>query len=322
MDSVLSWLLEGEPWVRYLTRTRLMEVPEGEPGVASDWHEMVSHPKVRALLQECLTWPGQVVNSHKNASLVYHKLAFLADLGLDRRIPEIEAVCVKIMDHASPAGPFQVLMNIPTHFGGTGKDQWIWALCDAPVLLEILCRFGYSDHPQVLNAIQYLDHLNRPNGWPCACDDQLGKFRGPGKKEDPCPYATLLMVKLLSSCRKQYDSPNLTAGAENLLHLWQTSKDRHPYLFNMGTDFRKLKLPFIWYDILHISSVLGQIPEIRRHPLFQEMAGIIRSKAGPGGRYTPESVYQAWKEWDFGQKKEPSRLLTFFTLQTVKESMR
>jgi len=295
-----------------------MVLPEGEPDVTSDWNELAAHPKIRAILQESLTWPGQVVNSHKNASLIYHKLAFLADLGLNRSIPEIEAVSAKILDHASPEGPFQVLMNIPKHFGGTGEDQWTWALCDAPVLLEILCRFGFAGHPQVLSAIAHLDQLKRPNGWPCASSYELGKFRGPGRKEDPCPYSTFLMVKLLNSCRKQFDSPSLVAGAENLLHLWETSQVQHPYMFYMGTDFRKLKLPFIWYDILHVCYVLGQIPEIRKHPSFQEMTGIIRSKAGTDGRYIPESVYQAWKEWDFGQKKEPSRLLTFFALKAIK----
>ncbi|MFH0761170.1 MAG: hypothetical protein V2A67_06675 [Bacteroidota bacterium] len=321
MDNLFSWLLEGEPWVRYLTRTRLMGLPEDQSEVTADWNEMVAHPKIRAILEESLTWPGQVVNSHKNAALIYHKLSFLADLGLDRRIPEIEAVSAKIMDHDSPAGPFQVLMNIPKHFGGTGEDTWTWAICDAPVLLEFLCRFGYSDNPQVLAAIYHLDKLYRPNGWPCACADELGKFRGPGRKEDPCPYSTFIMVKLLNTCRGQYESPNLLAGVHNLLSLWDMSKDQHPYMFYMGTDFRKIKLPFIWYDILHLSNVLGQITEIRQHPSYQEMIGIIRSKAIPDGRYIPESVYQVWKTWDFGQKKEPSRLLTYFALQTLKKSI-
>jgi N-acetyl-anhydromuramyl-L-alanine amidase AmpD len=28
-------------------------------------------------------------------------------------------------------------------------------------------------------------------------------------------------------------------------------------MFFMGTDFRKLKAPFIWYDILHATEVLS-----------------------------------------------------------------
>ena len=36
------------------------------------------------------------------------------------------------------------------------------------------------------------------------------------------------------------------------------------------------------------------------------MVRLILSKAGPDGRFTPEAVWTAWKDWDFGQKKAPS----------------
>ena len=37
---------------------------------------------------------------------------------------------------------------------------------------------------------------------------------------------------------------------------------------------------------------------------------VLLAKAGADGRYTPESVWTAWKDWEFGQKKEPSPWLT------------
>ncbi|HBB90193.1 MAG TPA: hypothetical protein DC042_00290 [Bacteroidales bacterium] len=315
-EPILAWLLEGEPWVRYLTRTTLLDLPENDAQISQDWVDMLDHPKIRNILAESLNWPGQVVNGHKNAALIYHKLAFLSELGLDRRIPEIAQISEKIMSHDSDAGPFQVVMNIPKHFGGTGEDSWSWALCDAPVLAEILCRFGYGEDPRVQKAIRHLDGIYRPNGWPCA-GGGLGKFRGPGRKEDPCPYATFIMVKLLSAARADYSSPNLLAGAEILLQLWKSSREQHPYMFYMGTDFRKTKLPFIWYDILHVATVLARIPEIKTHPVLNEMISIIRAKQNPEGLFVPESVYLAWKDWDFGQKKEPSRLLTLFVYSLV-----
>jgi len=48
------------------------------------------------------------------------------------------------------------------------------------------------------------------------------------------------------------------------------------------------------------------------------MAEIVRSKADSEGKYTPESEWTAWKGWDFGQKKQPSRWLTFLALRTLK----
>ena len=77
----------------------------------------------------------------------------------------------------------------------------------------------------------------------------------------------------------------------------------------MGTDFRKLKLPFIWYDLLHVVEVLSQVPAIRTDSRLQEMFALIKSKETAAG-YIPESVYQPYKDWDFGQKKAPSDWMT------------
>jgi hypothetical protein len=58
-------------------------------------------------------------------------------------------------------------------------------------------------------------------------------------------------------------------------------------------------------------DVLSQIPEVREEGSVREMAEIIENKADSGGRFTPESIWMDWRGWDFGQKREPSRWLTF-----------
>jgi hypothetical protein len=40
------------------------------------------------------------------------------------------------------------------------------------------------------------------------------------------------------------------------------------------------------------------------------MLTLLKSKMDPSGRFTLESVWTAWKDWEFGQKKDPSRWLT------------
>ncbi|MFH1879423.1 MAG: hypothetical protein ABIK64_01355, partial [Bacillota bacterium] len=130
----------------------------------------------------------------------------------------------------------------------------------------------------------------------------------------PCPYATLLMLSALLQTENT-NRAELHTGAECLLHLWECSRELYPFLFHMGTDFRKLKAPFIWYDILHVANVLSQMPWLRRDPRLLDMVNTIRSKADAGGRFTPESVWLAWKAWEFGQKKQPSPWLTFLALR-------
>jgi len=49
----------------------------------------------------------------------------------------------------------------------------------------------------------------------------------------------------------------------------------------------------------------------------REMVGIVKSKADSEGKHTPESEWKAWQGWDFGQKKQPSRWLTFSALRML-----
>jgi hypothetical protein len=51
---------------------------------------------------------------------------------------------------------------------------------------------------------------------------------------------------------------------------------------------------------------------------MKEMTEIVRAKADNQGKYTPESEWKAWKDWDFGQKKQPSRWLTFLVLRMLR----
>jgi hypothetical protein len=48
------------------------------------------------------------------------------------------------------------------------------------------------------------------------------------------------------------------------------------------------------------------------------MLDVVVSKADDDGCFTPESIWTAWKDWDFGQKKIPSRGLTLFIQRILK----
>jgi hypothetical protein len=222
------------------------------------------------------------------------------------------------MKHQSKQGPFQLPMNIPVHFGGSGEDEWAWALCDAPVIVSSLIQLGMYDDPRVQIAIDYMNGLIRENGWPCAVSPELGKFRGPGRKDDPCPYATLVMLKVLAHAPDIRKSKAAEIGVETLLSLWEESNEKHPYMFFMGTDFRKLKAPLFWYDILHVLDVLSHFAWTRKDKRFQQMLKTVEAKANSDGQFISESVWTAWKDWDFSQKKVPSKGLTFFVARIMK----
>jgi hypothetical protein len=148
----------------------------------------------------------------------------------------------------------------------------------------------------------------------------LGSFRGPGRKTDPCPYATLVMLRLFNLLDGYEEEKR--AAVECLLGLWERSRETHPYMFYMGEDFRKLKAPSFWYDILSVADVLSLTRAARGDRRFEEMLDVIRGKGDGEGRFRAESVYLSWKGWDFAQKKEPSAWITYYANRIFERSRR
>jgi len=310
MKAPIDWLLEGEPWIEYRTRRDLLGQSEDNAQVMSARSSMLADAKIQNLVAELTNWPWTVISSHKSAGQPFHKLTFLADLGLTAMDPGMEGITSRILKNRSDEGPFQLPVNIPTHYGGTGQEQGAWALCDAPLIVYAMAKFGLKNESAVQVAIDYLSGLIRDNGWPCAVSRELGNFRGPGRKDDPCPYANLAMLKVLSEFEERRNGPACRKGADIALSLWSDSATRHPYMFFMGTDFRKLKVPFVWYDLIHVLDVLSSFSWLKNDSRLLNMLGLLKIKADQDGRFSLESVWTAWKDWEFGQKKEPSRWLT------------
>ncbi|MFQ5493386.1 MAG: hypothetical protein ACE5DX_04470, partial [Candidatus Dojkabacteria bacterium] len=228
-----------------------------------------------------------------------------------KRDKPIQDVVAKIFKHQTPEGPFQIIINLPKVFDGTGKDELSWMFCDAVVVVYALVKFGYGKNPQVKKAVNYLTSLVRDNGWPCKADPVFGpNFKGPGRREDPCPYVNFYMVKVLAQLPEWHKSKEMRTGIDTIFTLWRSRKKRKPYLFGMGTDFKKLKVQFVWYHILHLLFALHKLPAARKRKEYKQLVKIVQQKVDKGGKFTPESVYRVHKDWDFGQKREPSEWLT------------
>jgi hypothetical protein len=314
-----QWLLESdEPWTRYRTMVNLLDLPEGSPDVMSVRKEMIEHPQIQELIEAANTWPGYPLKRHNDAKHPIYKFSTLADFGVKDNDPGMATAVASIMNHQSKDGPYQIIVNIPKAFGGTGEDQWTWILCDSPTLLYALLSLGKGDDPGVGVAVDYLVSLVDENGFRCKADPALGKFKGPGRREHPCPIANVYALKALSQVPEQVDSLASQKAAEMLLTHWELRGERKYYLFGIGTDFRKLKYPFVWYDILHLVEVLSRYPFACNDPRFKEMVKIITDQADEDGRYTAGSMYMAWKGWSFADKKEPSPWLTFLVKRVEK----
>lgn len=317
MQSVIEWLLEGPPWVEYRARLDLLAQSPSDPDVVKAKRALMRSPEVIDLINELKLWPGAILTSHKASGHPIHKLTLLADLGLAIDDPGIRQVVAKVMAHQSAEGPFQVLMRVSPSYGGTGTDQWAWALCDAPLLLYSLVRFGLGDDRRVRRALEHLAGLVRQNGWPCAVSPELGKFRGPGRKEDPCPFANLAMLKVLALTEWR-EGEACGSGVQAQLALWKERRERHPYMFYMGTDFSKLKAPLVWYDLLHVLDVLSRFPRALGDDRFVGMVRLLESSSDKDGRFGARSVWKPWSTWEFGQKTQPSRWVTLLATRALR----
>src|SRR4030042_6383086 len=127
MHAPIDWLLEGEPWVQYRTRLDSLGQAASDPKVRSVRESMLSNPLVQNLLAELSGWPGTVISSHKSAGQPFHKLTFIADLGLRASDPGMDVIIRRILGNQSAEGRFQMSTNAPVHFAGTGADLWAWA---------------------------------------------------------------------------------------------------------------------------------------------------------------------------------------------------
>lgn len=316
--TTLNWLQDSdEPWTRYRALTDLLDPPEDDAEVLAARAAMLAHPQVLTLVAQAATWGETPLKRHNDAGHPIYALSTLADFGLRADDAGVTDALESALTHQSPEGAFQTVVNIPTHFGGSGQDEWSWMACDAPTLLYSLLALGLGSDGRVQQAVAHLAGLVGENGWRCKADSALGKFRGPGRKDDPCPIANVYALKALSLVPELVDSPATRTGAEMLLSHWQNQAERKIYLFGVGTDFRKLKYPFVWYDLLHVTDVLSRYPFVRDDPRFREMVETLSAQADAEGRYTAGSMYRAWMGWSFADKKKPSPWLTFLALRIL-----
>jgi len=290
----------SDDWLKYAIHLHLC----GEPkeSLAGRRNAALADGRIQGCLQDVANFHGMLVTNHKNPDLPIHKLLFLLDLGFDADVPEIKAAVNEILKHRDENGVYQSLTNVPVHFGGSGVDVFSWCLCDAPLLLLALLKAGVDYKEYIKPGIDYLLSLSRENGFPCAVSPEQGKFRGPGRKDDCCPYATLIMTDMLSYIPEYRESPAAVNAVNALLNLWENSHEEHPYIFYMGTDFRKLKAPSSWYDIVSVAGVLSKYEFARRDPRFLEMITLIKEKQDKDGFFTPESAYQKFKDWILGKR--------------------
>lgn len=298
-----------EPWISYCFAKRFCSEASTEVKLSKLKNNMVSSSLIKSSIQSALEWESSTLKRHNDATHPIHSLELLSEFGLTKEDSDILDICKMILNHQTEEGVFQTNITIPTRFKGTGEPSWEWMSCDFPILIFFLSKMGFQKDPRLIKAVNFLNDLVRENGF--GCHSSIAKFRGPGRKDDHCPYANLIILKALADFSdSKYDrAKNIAIQAQ--LDFWKNREKRKIFLFGMGTDFKKLKYPNVYYNIVHVLDVLSLFENARSSEGFQEMLNIVNDKQKSDGGFIPESIWRAYNKYDFGQKKVSSATLTY-----------
>ncbi len=300
-ESTKTWLLEApEPYIRYQALA-LLDPDNADPGLLD------ADPFIRTNIDAVSRWKDEVLARHDKAELFIHRLALLAELDVNGGTMGMGPVLEGLLSNIAPDGSFPIQIMIPKAFGGSGEAHEDWIICDFPTILYSLSMMAPEDD-RLDRAYDKLRSLAGESFYPCS--GSIPKFKGPGPKGGMCPYANLLVARAFAARPELRACPEAKVAAGALLWHWENRASKKPFLFGMGTDFKKLKFPLIWYNILHMLRAIGPIEGVADDPRYREMVAIVGAKLNAEGRATPESVHMAYKSEEWSQKKGPSRLMT------------
>lgn len=303
-EEIIQWLLKGEPWVRYGTFTDILGADRNDEEVARARRAVPKHDLIEGILDRRNKggyWgkPKDIHTWWPKKDTTFWVLGMLGDFGLAREDTRI-------------ARASEYVFSIQLDSGGFGWDPPTEAYdCHTAVLTEAMAKLGYLGDSRLWKAYKWLVSRQRLDGgfW-CKNTAQPG---GPRENEPSCALATTFVLGALALDCGLRKSDVARRGIEFLLTCWE-NRGKIKYAGHdseIGRDFDKLKYPFTDYRILKYLDVVSRFEFARRHSRLKQVLALLLSKQDTEGRFTPESIHKVWQDFDFGQKRNPSRWVTF-----------
>jgi hypothetical protein len=310
-EKIIQWLLQGDPWVRYRTLVDILNNDKNSKEVIAARRAVVSHGLIKKILGKRNKdgyWgtPIDIRTWWPRKDTTFWMLGMLADFGFTKDDQGITRAC-------------EYVFGIQTDSGGFGWTPPSKAYeCHTAVLAEALARLGYLGDPRLQNAYDWLISRQRLDGgfW-CKDTGQPGSSR---ESEPSCALATMFVLGALAQDPGFRGSKVARKGNVFLLQCWE-NRGKIKYAGHdsqIGGGFEKIKYPFTDYRILKYLDVVSQYEFAKKDKRLREISGLLFSKQDSQGRFTPESVHEVWRDFDFGQKKEPSRWITFLVYRITK----
>lgn len=314
-DETKQWLLTSTPYTRYKTLTDLLGFSEAQAKVAAAKQELTEMAEIKALIANCSQWFPKLSKRHDDSQLSHYQLRMLLDFGFKASDPEMKPILNSLKAHLKD-GLYAIRQEIPEK--GAPKDspeqqQWNALPCDAPLLSFILFQMG--DASAELNQSEALirDSWRTPAGWFC----DLPFVKGQRKKLGAaCPMAGLMALELFSS-KAEWKEGKLAEHAFEALNYHFKSKSSL-YYFGRGKRFWTFKYPFVWYNALYVAEVLSRYEQFHHEAILVELRDWILSSHDGKGRFMPSSMFRAYKNWEFSNKKAASPWISFLCVRILK----
>jgi len=310
-EELVEWLLAGEPWVVFRTLTDLLDKEEKNNEVEAARTAIPKHRLVRKIfegLNEDGYWgkPKDIHTWWPKKDTTFWLLPVLADFGFTVKDNRIARACEYVFSTQLQSGGFG--WDPPTKPGD----------CHSAIIIESLAKVGLLGDSRLQKTYEWLIERQRLDGgfW-CKNTGQIG---GPREKEPSCAMATMFVLGALAQNPKLRNSEIAAKGVDFLFECWE-KRGKLKYAGHdsqIGTNWEKLKYPFTDYKILKFLNVLSQFEYAKQKLQETEMINLLLSKRDDKWRFTPESIHKVWSNFDFGQKKKPSRWITFLALRILK----
>jgi hypothetical protein len=315
-DSVIQWLLDSDPSIRWQTMRDILHAPADE--VASERAKVVTQGwGAEILTAQSKDGKGDPANRFPEYN-VMRTLLLLHDMGLDPASEQAKTAIARVRKNV------QWLMNIRQDELPKDEDISWWHKpffegevepCINGRVVTIGAYFGEDMQPVV---DRLLGEQMADGGW--NCDQEIGSKRGSF-------HTTLLVLEgLLEFERATGGSPAVKAarhrGEEYLLarHLFKRLSTGEIILKDRkeGLSFTQLSYPSGWrYDILRALDYFrsaGVAPD----PRMAEAIAIITSKRDVSGRWAQGTMYEEEPVAEPGiAEGDPSRWMTLRALRVL-----
>ncbi len=317
----VPWLLGyGEPYAVWATLTDVLGMGRDDSEVTQAHAAVIDDEGVRRLIAELPEWgSADQTAGHHTAGFLPNRLNLLADMGVGAGdFGRIEELLDRMLEDQDSRGRFRS----PEETAGRPKPERGSLLCDTNVITDVLIRFGRGGDSRVHAALERTaaDLATTPQGraWQCV-PEQRSLFRGPGRRSDVCPQITLEGLRAFSHKPRDKRPPAVADAARTPLETWRRRTEERPYGFGHGYQFKSVRWPNFFYDVLWVLETVGRYPELWRGPrarsedrrsVAELAACLIEYNFNRDGTVTPRRTYQGFEEFSFGQKQSPSPFAT------------